>query len=472
MAGILTRRSLMMAALPASLLAQQRATPKLNVVLILVDDMGLSDLGCYDSKFYKTPHIDKLAASGMRFTQAYSACTVCSPSRAAIMTGKYPARLHITNWIPGHDYAWARLRPPAWTQHLPLQERTIAEALKPAGYTSASIGKWHLTPVSSDKAAFYPEKQGFDRNVAGSDRGSPPSYFSPYQLDRLTDGPKGEYLTDREQMEASRFIRENKDRPFFVYLPHYTVHTPLQPKSDLLEKYKATADPRSPQHNPAYAAMIESLDDNVGRLMKTLQDTGVADRTVVIFTSDNGGWLPSTNTNLGVRAGKGSAYEGGVRVPLIVRYPGVVPAGSSSDIPVIGPDLYPTILELAGARPEAAQVIDGVSLLPVLKSADPAALPARSLFWHYPHYHPGGAAPYSAIRRDNWKLIEFHEDKHVELYDLSKDPLEASDLAAKQPARVKDLRKRLQEWREETGAQMPTPNPEHDPNREQERRPA
>ena len=327
----------------------------MNVILILVDDMGATDLACYGSRFYETPNIDKLAASGMRFTQAYSACTVCSPSRAAIMTGKYPARLHITNWIAGHDYPFARLRPPEWTQHLPLEERTIAEALKPAGYTSAAIGKWHLTPPSGDQAAYYPERQGFDKNFGGTHRGQPPSYFSPYGIETLKDGPAGEYLTDREQVEASKFIEENKDRPFFIYMPHYTVHTPIQAKKEVIEKYKKKADESAPQHNAAYAAMIDSLDENVGRLMKTLEETGVADRTVIMFTGDNGGWLPSTNTNLGMRAGKGSEYEGGIRVPLIIRYPGVTKPGRCLRVPVIGADLYPTVLEVAGVQQTACR---------------------------------------------------------------------------------------------------------------------
>ena len=356
---MITRREL----LSGSLALWQRARQqRLNVLLILVDDWGATDLGCGGSKFYETPNIDKLAASGMRFTQAYSACTVCSPSRAAILTGKYPARLHLTDWIAGHDYPWARLRPPAWTQYLPLEERTLAEALKPSGYASVSIGKWHLTPPSGDMAAYYPDRQGFDRNLGGSHRGQPPSYFSPYGLETLKDGPAGEYLTDREAAEAARFIEQNRAKPFFVYLPHYAVHTPVQAKRQVVERFQAKARPDAPQHNPDYAAMIASLDENVGRLFQTLEQTGVAENTVVILTGDNGGWLPSTNTNLGLRAGKGSAYEGGVRVPLIVRWPGVTKPGSTCDVPVLGADLYPTILDIAGVKPANGQIVDGVSL--------------------------------------------------------------------------------------------------------------
>jgi arylsulfatase A len=464
---MLTRRSFL--AMPLAL-AQAAARP-LNFVVILVDDWGATDLGCYGSAFYRTPNIDKLAASGMRFTQAYSACTVCSPSRAALLTGKYPARLHITDWIAGHSYPWAKLKPPDWTMYLPLAEQTIAEALKPAGYATISIGKWHLTTPDGDPN-LLPDKQGFDRNVGGTFRGQPPSYFSPYHIETLPDGPPGEYLTDREAMEASRFITQNKDRPFLLYLPHYTVHTPIQAKPEKVRKYEAVMNPDAPQHNPAYAAMIESLDEAVGRLQQTLDQTGVADRTVIILTGDNGGWLPSTNKNLGLRAGKGSAYEGGVRVPFIVRWPGFTAPGSICGTPIIGCDIYPTLLEMAGQKPAAGQVIDGVSLVPLLKQAGRSNDWKRdALFWHYPHYHPGGATPYSAIRERDWKLIEFHEDMRVELYNLAADPEEKRDLANNEPARAEKLRKRLHRWREQVGAQMPVPNPAYDPTRAAEHPP-
>ena len=235
-------------------------------MLILVDDMGATDVGCYGSQFYKTPNIEKLAASWYAIHPGLSGLYRLLPlAGQRYPTGKYPARLHITDWIAGHNYPFARLRPPEWTKHLPLEERTIADALKPAGYKSASIGKWHLTPPSGDQTSFYPERQGFDENHGGTHRGQPPSYFSPYGIETLKDGPAGEYLTDREQSEASRFIQANKDRPFFVYLPHHTVHTPIQAKAEVIERYKKSADPHAPQHNAAYAAMIDSLDENVGR---------------------------------------------------------------------------------------------------------------------------------------------------------------------------------------------------------------
>ena len=454
---MLTRRGF----LASSLALAQRPRTALNFVLILVDDFGATDLGCYGSTFYQTPNLDRLAASGMRFTQGYSACTVCSPSRAAIMTGKYPARLHITDWIPGASFPWAKMKPPEWTQYMPLEERTIAEALKPLGYATASIGKWHLTKPDSDPA-FFPEKQGFDLNRAGTGRGSPPSYFAPYNIATLQDGPSGEYLTDREQREASEFIRANRSRPFFLYLPHHTVHTPLQAKPEVIGKYKVVADPNAPQNNPTYAAMIEGLDENIGKLMRTLEETGVADRTVVMLTGDNGGWLPSTKTNLGLRAGKGSAYEGGVRVPLLIRWPGVTRPGSVCDVPAIGCDLYATILEMAGARREPGQIVDGVSLAPLLRGQE-SAFTREALYWHYPHYHQGGAKPYSAIRRGDLKLILFHEDKRTELYDLRGDPEEKKDLATSQPAKAAGLRRQLEAWLAGTDAQMPVPNPGYDP---------
>lgn len=452
----MTRRSFLAA---SSFALAQRAQERLNFILILVDDYGATDLSCYGSKFYRTPNLDRLAAGGMRFTQAYSACTVCSPSRAAIMTGKYPARLHLTDWIAGHDYPFAKLKPPEWTKYLPLEERTIAEALKPLGYATASIGKWHLTPPGGN-SDFLPEKQGFDVNKGGTFRGQPPSYFSPYKIETLPDGPPGEYLTDREQAEASAFIREHRSQPFFIYMPHYTVHTPLQAPQALIDKYKALADEQAPQHNATYAAMIESLDDNIGKLMRTLEETGVVDRTVVIVTGDNGGWLNSTNTNLGLRAGKGSVYEGGVRVPLIVRWPGAVRAGSICDTPVIGVDLYPTLLEMAGAKPVSGQVIDGKSIVPLLRGR---GFKRDAIFWHYPHYHPGGAKPYTAIRQGEWKLIRSYEDDRAELYNLRADPEEKNDVSSSNAGKVKQMRARIDAWLKDTGAQLPVPNPAHDP---------
>ncbi len=426
-----------------------------NFIVILVDDLGWTDLSCMGSTFYETPNIDRLAAQGMKFTQAYSACTVCSPTRASLLTGRYPARLHVTDWIEGHVRPEARLQVPDWTMRLPLEEQTIAEALKPAGYASVSIGKWHL-----GGPGFFPEQQGFDQNIGGYDRGQPPSYVAPYKIPTLAEGPPGEFLTDRESAEAVKFITANRDRPFFVYLPHYAVHQPIAGKPEVVERYRRKAGPDAPHRDPAYAALIESVDDSVGRITRTLESLGIADRTVVVFTSDNGGLTSGRNpptSNVPLRVGKGSAYEGGVRVPFIVRWPGQVAPGTTESTPVISPDIFPTLLEIAGVRPRRDHAIDGRSLVPLLKRK--RVFTRDAIFWHYPHYHPGGATPYGAVRSGDLKLIEFYEDDHVELYDLRADIGEKNDLASVRPADVRRLRKQLADWRRSVGAQMPTPNP-------------
>lgn len=439
-------------------LVMARARPP-NFIVILVDDLGWTDLGCQGSKFYETPHIDRLAREGMRFTQAYAACTVCSPTRAALLTGKYPARLHITDWIPGHARPDAKLNVPDWRMFLPHEERTLAEALRDAGYATASIGKWHLGGPE-----FYPERHGFDVNIAGFEKGSPPSYFAPYKIPTLTDGPPGEFLSDRLTDEAVRFIEAHRDRPFFIYLPHYAVHTPLMAKSNVIAKYQAKADPSHPQRHPVYAALVESVDDSVGRILQTLETLQLARDTVIVFTSDNGGLvLRNVTSNLPLREGKGSAYEGGVRVPLIVKWPGVTRPGSVCDAPVITPDFYPTLLEIAGLKPARGQVVDGMSLVPLLRGR--GAIRRDALFWHYPHYHPGGATPYGAIREGDWRLVEFYEDNHVELYNLRRDIGEKHNLAESEPALAKRLRDKLHAWRQRVGAQMPSPNPNYDPAR-------
>lgn len=438
-----------------------------NVVLILIDDMGWTDLGCQGSKFYETPNIDRLAASGMRLTNGYSACTVCSPTRAAVMTGKYPARLHVTDWIEGHKRPFAKLAVPDWTMHLPHEEVTVAEVFKTAGYATAHIGKWHLGGEDS-----WPTTQGFDVNIGGNHRGQPPSYFFPYEtaaikLPGLAEGQPGEYLTDRLTDEAIRFITANKDRPFFLYLPHYTVHTPLQAKPELVAKYRAKAErmPDSLQKNAVYAAMIENLDGGVGKLLATLEELKLRENTIVVFTSDNGGLMSSTS-NAPLRVGKGSAYEGGVRVPLIVSYPRSITAGSTTDIPAMSIDLLPTLVDLCGL-PEAESwpQWDGVSLAPVLTKR--GEIMRDALYWHYPHYHPGGATPYGAIRAGDDRLVEFYEDGRVELYNLKEDIGEQRNLAASLPEKRDELLAKLQAWRKEVGAQMPVPNPNHDAAKDQ-----
>jgi arylsulfatase A-like enzyme len=375
------------------------------------------------------------------------------------MTGKYPARLHITDWIHGHKRPNAKLAIPRWTEYLPHTEVTLAAALGQAGYATAHVGKWHL----GDKPEDWPDRHGFDLNRAGYGAGQPPSYFSPYRIPTLQEGPKGEYLTDRLADEALRFIEANRQRPFFLYFPHYAVHTPLQAKKEITSRFKEKIKPSMRHSNAVYAAMIASVDQAVGRITNRLFELGLRDQTIIIFTSDNGGLLRSTS-NLPLRAGKGSCYEGGVRVPAIVFWPGVTPPGSICHQPVISPDFYPTLLQMAGApgKPAHNARVDGVSLVPLLKNPK-VPLKRKAIYWHYPHYHPGGATPYGAIRSGSWKLIEVFEDMHLELYNLDRDIGEKNDLAKQMPEKVKELRDWLHEWRKEVGAQMPTPNPNYKP---------
>jgi arylsulfatase A-like enzyme len=439
-----------------------------NVILILIDDMGWTDLSCCGSKFYATPNIDRLAACGMRLTHAYSACTVCSPTRAAVMTGKYPARLHITDWIAGSERPFAKLKIPDWRQFLPHEETTIAEVFKAGGYATCHIGKWHL-----GGEGYGPTTQGFDVNIAGTHIGSPPSYFFPYKnannsLPGLEQGQPGEYLTDRLTDEAIAFITASKDKPFFLYLPFYAVHTPLMAKPEKIEKYKAKADPSNPQHHPTYAAMIGSLDEGIGRLMAKLDELKLRDDTIVVFTSDNGGLkLNQVTSNDPARAGKGSVYEGGVRIPCIVSYPPKIRGGSTSDAAAMSIDVCPTLVELCGLAPKAEKPAwDGISIAPMLLEKGP--LQRDTLYWHYPHYHPGGASPYGAVRSGDWRLIEFYEDSRVELYNLRDDVGESKDLAASQAEKRDELLNLLRKWRNDVGAQMPTPNPNYDPAKDGE----
>ena len=429
---------------PAMAKEEEAPPKKPNFVFFLVDDLGWRDVGCYGTKFYETPAIDRLASEGMRFTDAYAACPVCSPTRASILTGKYPARLNLTDWIPGHKPKDPKLLVPAFHQELPLAEVTIAEALKAAGYACASIGKWHL-----GGEPYYPDKQGFDLNVGGTAKGQPPRYFSPYGIPTLADGPKGEYLTDRLADEAEKFIEQNRDRPFFLYLPHFAVHTPIQGKEEITAKY-ARKPPDGDQKNATYAAMIESVDDSVGRVMKKLQDLGLADRTVLFFMSDNGG-LAGVTSNAPLRGGKGTLYEGGIREPMIVKWPGVVRSGTTASTPVTSTDFYPTILEMAGLPPKPEQHVDGLSLVPLLKESGP--LRRDTLYWHYPHYHR--TTPAGALLHGDWKLIEYFEDGRLELYNLRDDIGEQHDLASAMPEKARELQKMLADWRRSVSAQMP-----------------
>ena len=456
-----------------------------NFVFILADDLGWADVGAFGSRFHETPHIDRLAREGMTFTNAYAAASICSPTRASILTGKHPARLRITDWIPGQgNRPTRRFLQVEDRGRLPLSEVTIAEVLQEAGYRTAHMGKWHL-----GGEGYLPTDQGFDVNVAGGHRGSPPGYFWPYergdyQLAELAEtGEEGEYLTDRLGREAAQFIRENSDRPFFLYLPFYSVHMPLEGKKELVQKYEARLDSfvlredavtgeehgnvaRIVQSNPVYAAMVEAMDQNVGRVLQALEETGAADSTVVIFFSDNGGLsvlTPGRQTpptaNRPLRAGKGWLYEGGTRVPLVVRWPGVTEPGSVSREPVSSVDFFSTMLAMAGLEKPEGLVQDGVSLAPLLRQEE--GLDREALFWHYPHYHGSGSVPSAAVRQGNYKLVEFLEDGEVELYNLAKDLTETNDLAEKKPEKVEALRERLESWRRSVDAQMPEPNPNY-----------
>ncbi len=449
-----------------------------NFVFILVDDLGWADLGCMGSRFYETPHLDRLAASGVRFTDAYAACPVCSPTRAAILTGKYPARLNITDWIPGNDPRNRRLLGPRDLHQLPLEEFTLAEVLRERGYRTFFAGKWHL----GDKG-FFPEDQGFEINKGGHHKGSPPGgYYSPYKNPKLSDGPEGEYLTDRLTDESIRFLRDHAGQPFLLYLSFYTVHTPIQACKRHLEKFQAKAaalksgtPAQRPEHDgttrlvqdhAAYATMVHAMDENVGRLMAALDSLKLAGRTTVIFTSDNGGLSTlargtGPTSNLPLRAGKGWCYEGGVRVPLIIRAPGTARAGSTCAVPVTSTDFYPTVLELAGLLPRPGQHRDGLSLVPLLKGG--TALDREALFWHYPHYHGSAWTPGASIRAGDWKLIEFYDREKVELYNLKGDPGESRDLSRANPGKTSELLDRLHAWQKDVGARMPAPNPAYKP---------
>jgi arylsulfatase A-like enzyme len=440
---------------------EARAAERTNVVVILIDDLGGRDLGCYGSTYYRTPNIDRLAAAGMKFTDAYAACPVCSPTRAALLTGKYPARLNLTDWLPGRpDRPDQKLLRPVINQHLPKGEATLADRLHAAGYATGHVGKWHLGGKE-----FGPERRGFDVNVAGDSYGWPRSYFAPFRdkdgvfMPALEEAPEGEYLTDRLTTEAEKFIQQNRDRPFFLYLAHYAVHTPLRAKADVIAKYKA--GPAGTQNNPTYAAMIESVDDSVGRLVARLDELKLSGRTAILFTSDNGGMsvLEGPNTpatlNSPFREGKGYLYEGGTRVPLLVKWPGVTRPGTVSGTPVSSIDFVPTILDLCDVKSDAR--VDGVRLRPVLAGTE--NLLPRALYWHYPHYSNQGGRPGGSVRDGDYKLIEFYEDGRRELYDVRKDAGETHNLALEQPEKAKELAGKLEAWRREVGARMMKPNP-------------
>ena len=450
------------------------ATPsRPNIVVILADDLGWADVGCYGADLHETPHIDRLARESVRFTDAY-AMSVCSPTRAALLTGKHAARLHLTIWAEnagkGKGPQNRKLLQADALPELPHTETTLARRLQDAGYLTALVGKWHL-----GNADFFPETHGFDVNIGGTHWGAPQTFFWPYRgtgrfgkdfryVPHLEFGHPGEYLTDRLTDEALRVIDRAGSQPFFLYLAHHAVHTPIEAKPDDVAYFKPKLRPGLHHQNATYAAMMKSLDESVGRVLAHLQQRGLAENTIVVFASDNGGYIgkdngvPVTN-NTPLRSGKGSLYEGGVRVPLIVRWPGVTPRGAECHEPVIVMDLFRTLL--AAGAPQAVEVSDGVDLAALLKN--PAAkLERDALFFHYPHYYET-TTPVSAVRAGDWKLLEYFEDNRVELFNLRDDLGEQHDLARERPAQAAELRTRLQAWRESVGAALPTPNPAFKP---------
>lgn len=440
-----------------------------NFLFVLVDDLGWSDLGVYGSDLHETPRIDAFAGTAMRFTNAYASSPVCSPTRASILTGKYPAKLRMTVWReaakrPPLD---RKLVPPITSDSLRHEEITIAEVLRPAGYVTIHVGKWHL-----GTAEHYPQTQGFDYNIGGTLWGAPQTYFYPYSgrrpfagfryVPHLEGGSKGEYLTDRLTTEAIRILREERGKPFFLHLAFHTVHTPIEGKPRVAERYRARIRRATRHRNPHLAAMVHSLDENFGRMLDALDELGIGDKTTVILTSDNGGFVNQydglqVTDNAPLRSGKGSLYEGGIRVPAIVRWPGITQPGSVSDTPISSIDYYRTILAIAGLAGDRDynREVDGIDLAPVLRN--PRAGTGRSaLYFHYPHYYPT-TSPVSAVRVGNWKLLRYYEDARVELYNLADDIGERNDLAAERNDLAKSLVKRLEAWWERLGAQHPWP---------------
>ncbi|MCH2181257.1 MAG: sulfatase [Mariniblastus sp.] len=442
-----------------------------NVLVLFVDDLGRHDLGCYGSEFYETPHIDRLARSGAQFAQFYSAHPVCSPTRAALMTGKVPQRVGITQWIPQPSNV-----------HLPHAETTLAEAFQSAGYRTGYIGKWHLGEADHQQ----PLNHGFDWQRGVNRAGAPGSYFFPYRrksnqqkknywdVPDFEDGQQGDYLTDHLTDAAIEFISEGGQSPFFLCLAHYAVHTPIQSPPALVRRFeqkrqtvygdtkaevipeKNNAGSRPRQDNPAYAAMVSNLDDNVGRLLKCLEDRQLLENTVVVLTSDNGGLSTLKNGRIGptsclpMRAGKGWNYEGGIGIPTLVSWPGHVPAGKEINDPAITMDLYPTLLDLVGLDLKPQQHLDGVSLAPLLRGQDSPSTRERFLAWHYPHNHGSGHSPSSALRRGDYKLLLRRGQEAPELYHLGNDPGEQSNLSQQQPVLAAELSGLLETWLEET----------------------
>jgi arylsulfatase A-like enzyme len=468
-----------------------------NVVLILVDDLGWADLGCYGSTFHETPNLDALAKRGALFTDAYAASPVCSPTRASILSGKYPSRIGMSflAGVSGSSGPSYKLIPPKVTGNIPAEDTTLAEALRDHGYATAHIGKWHLQGHGEKGNANFPDKHGFDINIAGQGAGQPGSYYFPYKsiehpdtdVRDMEDGKDGDYLTDALTTKAIQFIADSAERPFFLNLWYYTVHTPIEPRKDKLKKYNAKAKAldksasqpisehqsltRSVQNNPAYAAMVESLDENVGRLVDALRCRGLEDNTIIVFTSDNGGLSTGPKgtmptCNLPLRAGKAWLYEGGIREPLLVSYPKVIKPGLRLAEPVVSTDIFPTVLGLAGLPLLPKQHLDGVNLAPLLEGTT-SKLERQALFFHLPHYHHiNTMGPSGAIRAGDYKLIEVFETGKKELYNLKQDIGETKDLSEEKPELVEKLSQMLDEWRNSSGSQMATPNPDYNPDKD------
>jgi arylsulfatase A len=443
-----------------------------NVLIIHVDDLGWADIEPLGSDFYETPHINRLASEGILFTNSYAAAAICSPTRAAMLTGKYPARLGITDWIrakfqgvttsgqPGEYEVFEDkpLKTPKIQGFLPLEEVTIAERMKSYGYETLHVGKWHL-----GEEGFYPTDQGFDVNIGGNDLGQPPSYFDPYlpaqprefyEITTLKPRKEGEFLTDREGDEVVDYIRSKKEKKFFIHWAPYAVHTPIMGKPDLVEKYKQK-EPGN-QRNPEYAALVESVDQNVGKVIDALEKLGLREKTLVIFTSDNGGLIwdyenPITN-NYPLKSQKGYPYEGGIRVPTIVSWPGKLPMGALSESPIITMDWIPTILDFMGENP-VQEGLEGISLKPILEN--PSQKVDRDLFWHFPHYRLNDIVPYAIVRSGDYKLIHYFDGSQDELYNLDFDMEEKVNVISTRKAIADQLQVKLEKWLEETGARLP-----------------
>lgn len=461
---------------------------KPNIIFILLDDFGWKDLSCYGSDFYETPHLDKLCTESMKFTDAYAACPVCSPTRASIMAGKYPARIGLTNFIAGS--ARGKLLEQPYTKYLPHDEKSLASSLRENGYRTWHVGKWHLG--SRD---YYPDRHGFDVNIAGCHKGHPnDGYFSPWNIETLENGPEGEYLTDRLTDEAIALLEGESEKPFFLNLWYYTVHTPIQAKEEVVEKYRRKAKEmgldklqefaegdffpsehkrdmriqrRLIQSDPAYAAMIEIMDVNIGRLLEALEKSGQAENTLIVFTSDNGGLATaegSPTCNAPLAEGKGWMYEGGTREPLLIKWPGVVEKGSVCKEVVTSTDFYPTLLEAAGIPLMPEQHVDGANLMPLLKQS--GKLDREAVYWHYPHYGNQGCTPGCSMRMGDFKLIEFFEDERFELYNLNEDLSEECNLAEKMPDLLDKMKTMLDAWKTDVDAVIPIPNPDFVPWRD------